>query len=330
MDHILVLRLSSLGDVLLTTPAIRALRNRFPTAKIDFLTKHAFAPLLQTNPYLSKVHTYPAPNLKTIRDLRKLASQYDLIVDLHGTLRSRLLSFMNGKTVRYKKYTLRRRLLTLFKLNLLKKVRSVPERYLEPLLRFGVIDDEQGLDYFQDTEAARFAKQILTQHRLTEKSYVALCPGAHWHTKKWPPERYQELIMLMPETRFVLLGNKREEPLCSRIAAIAEERAVNLAGKTEIAVSAEILRQARALVTNDTGLMHLACAVKTPVLALFGSTVRDFGFFPFRAKASVLEKTLRCRPCSTIGKAHCPKGTLECLSSLSAQETIAALKQLID
>ena len=331
MDKILVIRLSSLGDVLLTTPAIRALARRFPFAKIDFLTKARFAPLLDQNPYISRILRVEKGNLPELLSLRNtIRKEYDLVVDLHRNLRSFVLTpFFGGPAVtRVKKYALRRMLFVRFKINLLKNIPSVPERALSALLPLGVQDDGQGLDFFSGQSAVIQAKNLLHKFRLQEKEPIALAPGSRWLTKRWPLKNFVDLILLLPHHRFVVMGETQEKALGEELKKAAPDRISNLIGETDLPTTGEILRRCRGLVTNDSGLMHLGCAVKIPVVALFGSTQREFGFSPFRGRSLVLERTLACRPCTAIGRDICKTGSLECLATISAKEVAEALEKV--
>lgn len=330
MDKILVVRLSSLGDVLLTVPVIRALARRYPHARIDFLTKPRFAPLIERHPALHQVRLIEKGDLRELSVLRSsIRSEYDWVVDLHNNLRSRILtSCLNGPLVtRYQKYSFRRMLLVRFGLNFMKAVPSVPERYLASVGKEGVEEDGQGLEFFSDSHAAEEAAGLVRQYGLQDKEVIALAPGARWLTKQWPVHRFVELVRLLPEKRFLVLGDASETKAAMALES-AGDRVVNLAGKTNLSVAGELLRRSKVLVSGDTGLMHLACAVQIPVVALFGSTCREFGFFPFRAKSLVLEKELSCRPCTAIGKNACKKGTLQCLESITAPEVVDALSRI--
>ncbi|MFH0920283.1 MAG: glycosyltransferase family 9 protein [Fibrobacterota bacterium] len=330
MDKILVVRLSSLGDVLLTTLTVRALARRFPNAQIDFLTKKAYAPLLASNPRLQNVLTLNSGSLFEIFQLRRAVSGYDLIVDLHKNLRSLLITGAQllPTVVRTRKWTLKRRLLTWLKLNLFKDTQSVAERYLETVRGFGVVDDGQGLEFLPSDDDTREATAIFERHGMGKGEAVALAPGAKWYTKRWPVEKYEALIRMMPDERFIVLGDAGDAEAGERLQAAAPERVVNLAGTTGLGVSGALLKRCRALLTHDTGLMHLACAAHVPVVAIFGSTVRTFGFFPFRARARVLEIDLPCRPCTTLGTHRCKLGTLECLQGIAVEAAANALRKV--
>jgi ADP-heptose:LPS heptosyltransferase len=332
MDKILIIRLSSLGDVLLATPIVRALAKRYPYARVDFLTKAQYAPLLDQNPFLRKVLRLEKGGMCELLRLRStLRKEYDLVVDLHKNLRSFVLTplLIGPRVIRAPKHTILRQLLVRFKWNLMSDKPSIPLRNLEALRPFGVKDDGQGLDFFGDAGSIARAKDVLTEHRLTAKEAIGLAPGAKWFTKRWPLKNFIRILELLPDRRFILLGEDRETALGEEIARALPGRAVNLMGRTDLQTAGEILRRCKALITNDTGLMHLGCAVKIPVVALFGSTRREFGFFPFRARSRVLEKELACRPCTTVGKDICKLGTLECLEGVAAQEVVDALQEMI-
>jgi len=332
VDKILVVRLSSLGDILLTTPAVRVLAKRFPEAKIDFLVKERYAPLLAQNPYLRKVIKLEKGDLPELLALRNtIRKEYDLVVDLHANLRSSVITpFFGGPSVvRFRKRSFSRFLLVRLKLNLLKGNLSVPERYMKALEKFGVADDGLGLDFYADPSAEIRAKDMLHTLRFQEKEAIVLAPGAKWPTKQWPLKKFIELCNLLPGQRFIVMGEEREKGLGEEIERALPGRAVSLAGQTDFQIAGEILRRCKAMVTNDSGLMHLGCAVKVPVVALFGSTCREFGFFPFRANSKVIEKKLSCRPCTAIGKSACKLGTLECLEGISAEEVAEAVRGLL-
>lgn len=331
MDRILVVRLSSLGDILLATPALRALRKRFPQARMDFLTKAAFAPAIQGHPAVSEVLTLKTGTLSELVAIRKtILASYDLIVDLHRNLRSHLLTLFPGKArvVRYRKDAFLRRLRVLSGAEFRKNPPPVPLRYLEALSVLGVEDDGKGLDFYGSPEASARAEALWMRHNLPRSGVVALAPGAKWPTKEWPVERFHELTGLMETTRFVVLGSADEKPLGDRLAQARHGRVVNLTGETGIAEAGEILRKCGALVANDSGLMHLGCAAGIPVVALYGCTVKEFGFYPFRARSKTVEKELFCRPCSTKGLKKCPRGTLDCLAAITAMEVAEALQTL--
>ncbi|OGS34646.1 MAG: hypothetical protein A2293_02975 [Elusimicrobia bacterium RIFOXYB2_FULL_49_7] len=313
-----------MGDILLSFPAIRALRAAYPTARIDFLTKPAYASLLLNHAGLNHVLVLQKGTIREVLTLRqKIRRDYTRVFDLHHNLRSCLLTigWASDRLHRFRKFTVKRRLLAGWRINLLKNAPSVPLRYLACVEKAGATDDGLGLLLQRNAAASAVAETLV-------KSPIALAVGARWPTKAWPVERFIELIHLLPEEHFVLLGDGADGVRARAVAQAAPERVIDLTGKTDLLTVAEVIRRCRGMVANDSGLMHLACAVDTPVAALFGSTVREFGFFPFRARAKVLEASVDCRPCTTQGRRNCPQKSLVCLTAISAQEVREALYRL--
>jgi heptosyltransferase-2 len=296
------------------------------------LTKAAYVPLVQNLPYLSTIYSLKKGDLAEMGHYRRMIKdRYSLVVDLHKNLRSCFLTYgrFSLKVVRVRKFTFRRRLLVSLHLNLLKKAPAVPERYLNCLKPLGVQDDGRGLEFTGSPGAVSDARGLLSLKGVKPGKAIALAPGARWMTKRWPWEKFRALVELMPDQTFLVVGDKTDESYARHICGGFEGRAVSLAGLTDLATAGEVLRQCRALVTNDSGLMHLGCAVNLPVVAVFGSTVREFGFFPFRAKSRVLECRVACRPCTTIGRDTCRIKILECLEKTAPQAVRDALSALV-
>ena len=329
--RILIIRLSSIGDILLTTAFIRQTRIQFPDSRIDFVVKKKFAGLVQFNPHLNHVYQFDeTQGLKGLLGLRKhiKKKKYDYVLDLHNNLRSRILTFnLPSKIFRIKKNKIKRALLVYFKINLFEQIVSVAEKYLAVGRALDIKDDHHGLElYWKDRHVKAVEKKI--SYRVLKNGFIALAPGAGFKTKQWPVEYFRLLIQkLEKETKFkiVLLGSAAEKEQFRPL--VTSENVLNLAGKLNLLESAIVLNRARFLISNDSGLMHMATAVNTPVLAIFGSTVKELGFFPFRAKSIVLEnKDLWCRPCSHIGRNRCPLGHLKCLKSITPDMVFEKLK----
>lgn len=337
----LVLRFSSIGDIVLATPLIRVLRARFPQAQIDFVTKTQFVDLVRSNQNLNYTYSYdPASGFGGLRDLKAkiFEERYDLIVDIHNSLRSRFLRSIRGvrHTVVVDKRVVERTALVKFKKNLYRSVVSVADRYIEPLAPWGIVNDGKGLELHIPDEVlfgvnGKMAR--LQLHRF--ESAYALCPGARHLTKRWPAERFAEVGIRLARERdaaILLFGGEGDRQAASEIAArigstAGAERVFDLTGQMSLLESAAALEYVDAVVTNDSGLMHIATARHKPVVAIFGSTVREFGFFPVQPESVVLEVAgLSCRPCSHIGRPVCPEGHLQCLLSTTADQVIRALK----
>ncbi|OLD68191.1 MAG: hypothetical protein AUI33_09835 [Ignavibacteria bacterium 13_1_40CM_2_61_4] len=343
LSKILLIRFSSMGDVILASPLIRTLRAAYPEAQIDFLAKKEYAELLRFSPHLSSIlelRSSDSEELKTLKGRIRL-KRYDAIIDLHNSLRSRYLRYFSGaRYVRVvDKRLLKRFLLVKFKWNLYGDPAPVAERYLETVRKFGIRDDGGGLEIFIPEEIVQSVRALLGRYKLERHSTVlAMAPTARHFTKRWLPERFIEFgAQFAKETgaKILVLGNKEEAGLCSDIAQMINARtgsnsAESLAGRVTLLETASVLDHCTLVLSNDTGIMHLAAARGKKVVAIFGSTVREFGFFPFRTSSVVMEKAgLPCRPCSHIGRPRCPKGHFRCMKDIQVGEVLAAAKTLL-
>lgn len=345
----LIIRLSSIGDIILASPLVRILRKKFPATAIDFLVKSEYADLVRHNPHLSNIiELDPHAGFKHLRALRRRIRQerYDLIIDIHGNLRSNFLRRGNYRTVVVKKRRIARFLLVNFKWNVYAKHGShrlalpVALRYLETLDSYGIQDDGEGLEVFVPQEISDRVRHQLERAGFDPlRPSVGICPTARHSTKMWLPDRFGELVFLLlrEENANVLLwGGKDDRARCGEIERQVLEKAegrgalLNLAGSFSIIETAAGMDLCDVVVTNDTGLLHLAAARKRRVVAIFGPTVKEFGFFPFGTKSTVIErKGLYCRPCSHIGGAKCPEGHFRCMKEISVEEVLSEVKSFL-
>lgn len=329
---VLLVRLSSLGDVVLATAAVEALRQGRPDAELHVLTKPAFAEVFAGHPGVARVVAWPAG--RGVADMaRELGREgYDWVADLHANLRTRLLRLRLRGTrwSVYAKGSLRRRLAAAFHRPGLLEGRHVVDRYIEALRPLGV-EPGRRLPRLEPGEAARAAaRRLLGEAGWDGRApVVALAPGARWPTKAWPPAHWAALLdaLLAEGLGFpVLLGGAAEAALC---AGLAGGGVGNLAGRTSIRETAAVLEEARVLVTNDSAPLHLATAVGTPVVALFGPTVRGFGFAPLGPRDEILEDEVDCRPCSLHGGDRCPRGHHRCLRGVQPDRVLGALRRVV-
>ena len=341
----LIIRLSSVGDIVLSSLLIRVLRRRFPQAQIDFLVKSEFADLVRFNPHLSHVIEFRQNG--TFRDLRILrrtikAEGYDTIIDIHDSLRSRYLTTGRRRTVRLNKRRIARFLLVHCKIDTYRLFGGAPgvaERYLETARDCGVADDHQGLDlYFPDS--TRNAAEEVLRKALPQNSApcIGICPSARHNTKMWLKERFVEAATtLATELRasLLLFGSVAESERCRFIEQEIRRMApgihvVNLAGSLSLLETAAAMDRCSLVLTNDSGLMHIAAARKRKVVAIFGPTVRQLGFFPFGTQSIVVEHpNLNCRPCTHIGQTTCPRGHFKCMNEIPANRVIESARQLL-
>lgn len=335
-QRILVARLSSMGDIVLTTPLIRGLRRRFPKARIDFVVKREFAELLCTNPHLTNVYEYDsrtgAQGLFALgRHLR--SQRYELFVDLHNNLRTRLLRLLMhpGRIVTFSKHVIKRTLLVKTGINLYGTILQVPDRYLRTLQPFGVENDGKGLELFP-TEVQRTKVQTLfRQHHLTDGDLaIGLGPIAAHPLKQWP--RFaglgQELVQRYG-ARILLFGGPADVQYVQAIAEQIPNAPILLCGQLSRLESAAALQRCALYVGNDTGTVHIATAMQRKVVVIFGPTVEEFGFYPYNDRSIVVSKPLPCRPCTHTGNARCKIKTHACMQAITTPEVVEAVEKVL-
>lgn len=312
MPKFLIIRFSSIGDIVLTTPAIRCLKQQVPGAEVHFLTKTGFAPILAPNPYIDKLHLLSDNLNETLKSLK--AENFDFIIDLHHNLRTfRVKTALGVKSFSFDKLNLEKWLLTGLKINRLPHVHIV-DRYLATLAHFGIKNDGRGLDYFIAGKDLVLPDSLPELHR---DGYIALVLGATYATKQLPFEKLDELCKNTHQP-MVLLGGPAEQKTGEQLAA-NHPLAFNACGKFSLGQSADLVRQAKLVITHDTGLMHIAAAFQKPIIIIWGNTVPEFGMGPYYAAGNnnlswpFEVKNLPCRPCSKIGYHKCPKGHFNCM-----------------
>ena len=313
----LIIRFSSIGDIVLTTPVVRCLKKQVVTAEIHFLTKSNYNSIVSSNPYIDKVHYLEESPLELMRTLRD--EDFDYIIDLHHNIRSmKFKRELEKKAYSFNKLNAQKWIYTNFKANTLPNIHII-DRYMKTVERFGVKNDGEGLDFFLTAGERVKESDIPTSH---QAGFIGIVIGAALNTKKYP---FQKLKMLCRnlDHPIILLGGLEDADEGERIAAEDPVKIYNACGKFSLNESADLVRRAKLVVTNDTGLMHIAAAFKRPIISLWGNTVPEFGMYPYYganylAKSpnpfDIVEiKKLRCRPCSKIGYDKCPKGHFKCM-----------------
>ncbi len=328
---ILIIRFSSIGDIVLTSPVIRCLKLQIG-AEIHYLTKQPFVTLLENNPHVSKVFAIEKRVGEVLPILRQ--EKYDYIIDLHHNLRTFLIKWRLPfvKSYAFKKLNFEKWLLTNFKINRLPTTHIV-DRYLETVKPLDVKNDGKGLDFFLGT-AIPNSKNLVY---LKSTTYIALPIGAGRKTKALTIEKIVNICQKI-NCRVVLLGGKQEIKKANYIETIikateGKENLVNLVGKCSLLESAAIVKNAKVVLTGDTGLMHIAAAFHKPIISIWGNTVPEFGMTPYYPKGmdlnTIMEvKDLPCRPCSKIGFEDCPKGHFKCIEQLEVATVIKQIKEL--
>lgn len=325
---ILIIRFSSIGDIVLTTPVIRCLKEQIPNAEIHFLTKSAYREIIESNPYLS-CRFYLDNNFRNIlQQLRK--QRYDFIVDLHTSLRSllvRLQLWRPGNT--FNKLNIEKWLFVNFKWKVLPDIHIV-DRYLEPVRMLGVKNDGKGLDYFIPAKDRITVSSLPLTHL---HGYIVLVIGAKHATKKLPLDKLQRLCNLLT-LPVILLGGPEDAATGERLAAADPVKIYNGCGRFSLNQSASVLRQSKLVITHDTGLMHIAAAFRKKIISLWGNTVPELGMSPYYGNSEVNHitmevKNLSCRPCSKIGYEQCPKGHFKCMMNLDESVIAASVNSML-
>jgi lipopolysaccharide heptosyltransferase II len=331
----LLIRFSSLGDILLLTPALRSLRQAYPDSRIDVLIRPRFRELLENNPHISHLVFLEDPaDSHTLKQLQnELHGRYDTVVDLHTGLRSSQLRTQldAGRILVYDKRRFVRWLLVAFKINLYGREFSVPEAYLEALKPLGVKDAGGGLEWPGALARREEFLQVAILAQAPDPKPIALCPGASFATKRWTQESWLDLARLLLDKGHTLwvFGGTEDAEAGEALKAVNPERMSTFCGKLSPALSGAGLSFCQAAVTNDAGPMHMAAAVGTPVVAIFGSTVPAFGFRPFRVPHRIAESSVYCRPCSHLGWAACPLGHFRCMKEQKAEGVVRLVEELL-
>jgi heptosyltransferase-2 len=337
---ILIIRMSSIGDILLTTPLIRILKNTFPDGRVDFIVKKQYQDLIRYHPSLSRIYTYDARNEnETLKKLRAQIREerYDIIADIHKNFRSIYLSQCTGagQIVRFRKHAWKRWLLVKTKLNLYKDIEPVHRRYIHSFKSHRLKDDGQGLEItIPDEVTERVSRLWESRSDGRLNSLIGIAPGASYFTKRWTTEGFAAVINRIRErinAGVILFGDSHDQAVTRElIASCGKDRLYDFAGELSLLETAAMMRKCQLVVTNDSGLMHLATALKKKVVAIFGSTTEELGFFPVSEHAVVIEnRAVPCRPCSHVGRHTCPKKHFDCMSQISPDQVMRGINQLM-
>ncbi|NJN27925.1 MAG: glycosyltransferase family 9 protein [Cyclobacteriaceae bacterium] len=325
IKKILIIRFSSIGDIVLTSPVIRCLKKQLPDIQVHFCTKAEYTCLVEHNPYIDRLHLLGDSLSKLKAQLKK--EKFDFVVDLHHNLRSALIKWsLNAKSHSYSKLTLQRQLLAILPMPM-PKPHHVVDRYMETVHELGVRNDDEGLDFFIADKDVVELEWLPESHR---QGYVAFAIGGTAFTKKLPLEK---MIALCDKINWpvILLGGKEDFDNGEKIVTFFEPsklsqpyeaglkamhkhtRVFNGCGKFNLGQSASILKQAEAVFSHDTGLAHIAAAFKKHIFSIFGGTVPLY-FYPYGTRFTLLENNkLTCRPCSKNGRDSCPLKHFKCM-----------------
>ena len=320
-EKILIIRFSSLGDIILVTPLFRETKRIFPDAQIDFLTAKEFGGICENNPHIRKQLLLDRKNsTESFHKILEIVKEedYDLVLDAHRSLRSRALlwkwfgfftSSFSDKIKNIDKRSWKRNLLLMrgFKLNLLKE--NYPSQrgaYLDLLSDFDSGKKDASTELFPSEEQVLKIQSLLDQHNPHGRELIAFGPSASFPGKCWPKERFLELGQKLKEDGYqiVLMGGPGDQE-AKWLEEESKGEFINLAGTLNFLETAAFLKQCRLAVSNDSAVVHFAEAMKTPAVSIFGPTAAEFGYGPFLEKSSLMAADLKCRPCSRNGKGSC-------------------------
>jgi heptosyltransferase-2 len=319
----LILRFSSIGDIVLTTPVVRCLKQQMPQAEVHYFTKSKFEFLLQDNPYIDKVWLLEKDTVGILSLLKK--ENFDYIIDLHRNIRTLRIKWTLGvPSFSFEKLNVQKWLMTQFKVNYLPDVHIV-DRCLDTLKSFNIVNDNKGLDYFIPYKDQVELSWLPATH---QQGYVAYAIGGQHFTKKLPVPRMIELCTKI-NFSVILLGGKEDFEAGEAVRqAIGDDLIFNACGKYNFNQSASLIEKALIVFSHDTGLMHVAAAFRKKVYSIWGNTVPAFGMYPYKTAFEVLEtKGLECRPCSKIGYSQCPKKHFKCMNDIAFDFPIKELPQ---
>lgn len=330
---VLIIRFSSIGDIVLTTPVVRCLKQQHPDVEVHYLTKKSFRAVLAANPYIDKLHLLEDNLDEVIEQLKN--EMFYFVVDLHNNLRTmRVKKALDVPAATYPKLNIKKWLLTNLKLNLMPD-KSIVERYFEAAKEINVRNDGKGLDNFVPEDLKLKSDDIPMSHW---GGYVGCVIGGSYNTKKLPAEQWIKFCSVIPYP-VILMGGPEDRELANKIAEQDPIKIYNSCGKFNLNESAELVKSSRVIVSNDTGLMHIAAAYQKPIVSLWGNTSPEMGMFPYYGYNNLKErvapqsvimevKGLGCHPCSKLGYDKCPRRHFKCMNMLDMNEVSAQVQKL--
>lgn len=326
----LIIRFSSIGDIVLTTPVVRCLKQQAANAEVHYLTKKSFRAIADSNPYIDKVHILHDDWKQMMDELKK--ENFDCIIDLHHNLRTWRIktALRKVKSFSFNKLNYEKWLLTAFKINKLPKVHIV-DRYMQTVIDFGVRNDGKGLDYFIPEKDVVPLTDLPVSHL---HGFIGIVIGAALNTKKLPLHKLKELCSKINHP-IILLGGPEDKADGDEIAKDDAIKIYNACGKFNLNQSADLVRKAKLIITHDTGLMHIAAAFQKPIISVWGNTVPEFGMYEYYSSKTQIANhkyqisNLPCRPCSKIGYKQCPKKHFKCMEMQSMDEISEVVRGMV-
>ena len=337
--RILIVQTAYLGDVILTTPLLKETKHYFPDSQVDFLTIPASHNILETNPFIHRVWIYDKHGKEKgwsafFRWVKKLREQeYHLALVPHRSLRSALLVTLARIPIRVGFHTSAGSFLWTHSVEYIQSIHEY-QRNLKLLEVFGkhVKNPVYPEIYFTEQDRSKVNNWLHLQN-IEQKEFIAFAPGSIWNTKRWPTVYFAQLAERVTKAGFkiVLVGGKKDILVGREIGNQSKVPVINAIGKFSLRESAYLISRARLLVTNDSAPLHMGVAVRTPVLAIFGPTIPEFGFYPYGSRDRYLEPPpLPCRPCGIHGGKKCPIGTHECMKLIHPQRVWETISKMLN
>lgn len=330
----LVIRFSSIGDIVLTTPTIRCLKQQVPDAEVHFLTKKSFATVTEGNPYIDRFYYFSNDLDGLIKELQ--AEQYDYVIDLHKNFRTwRIKQALKVPVLSYNKEVIEKVLLTRLHINKMAG-RHIVDRCLDTVASLGVINDGKGMDYFIPPHVRVRAEDLPLSH---SAGFIAIVIGASYYTKKLPTHKLRELCAKI-QYPVVLVGGKEDKAEGEEVAKIDTVRIYNACGKFSLHESADIIRQSKLVISHDTGMQYIACALNKPVLAIWGGTSPALDVEPYYGTEQLQQHTkpayhnfivkgLACQPCSNYGTKTCPRAHFKCMQDQDVDLIVSKVEEYL-
>jgi ADP-heptose:LPS heptosyltransferase len=359
-QRILLIRFSSIGDIILTTPVIKVLKEKNPGITLDYLTLADYGILLKDNPFIDNLFLINRkPFNQSIKKALLLRNiKYDYIFDLHRSTRSLIFRVLlrSGNKYKFQKNYIKRFFLTVLKFRFYKKPYSVVNRYFNTVKALNVpvhgkpeiwlkqdeiintlskINKIAGINYSYSgasSETGKIDRSKINVKGKSNRKIISLMPFAKWKTKEWGDDKFIELGGRLRDesgASIQILGGRDDVKRAERVMRGIGKNAISMAGKLSLSETAVALSLSDCLVSNDTGVMHIGGAVSIPVIAIFGSTSEELGFFPYKSKGDVVQTDLKCRPCTAKGLPVCPKKHFRCMNDISVDGIYRVVKKYL-
>ncbi|NVM01627.1 MAG: glycosyltransferase family 9 protein [Candidatus Helarchaeota archaeon] len=330
--------MSSIGDIVLAFPFVRLLRKKFPKTQIDFVVKKEYEELIKSNYNISNIYSFDSrKGFKELKNLKQKIKQekYTYIFDIHRNLRSYYLRKFSSaeKIFLYKKYRIKRWLLIRLKLNLFKKITPVYKAYINSSRKIGIVDDELGYDFNIEDGYIRKIGELLKKENINSNDFlIGVCPGAGYENKCWTVEGFTNVCKFLISklnAKILLIGDEGDFNRGEMLNLSIGDKAHNFCGRLSIMETAALISKCKLVIANDAGPMHIAEALNKKLVAIFGPTVEEFGYFPVNTNAVIVQKMLFCRPCSNNGWKKCYRMEIDCMKSISSDDVINACLNLV-